>query len=160
MFELKPLSREAVPAALEKAVRYRLLNEPGAAESICLDVLAVDPENQEAVKTLVLAMSDRFWKDYSVGETGINEYLTRLSDDYERAYYSGIIQERRAKAILAKGGLQAYELFLHAMDCFERAEAIRPAGDDSAILRWNECARLIDRNKLRPHVMSADDTLE
>ena len=27
MFELKPLSREAIPAALEKAIHYRLLNE-------------------------------------------------------------------------------------------------------------------------------------
>lgn len=160
MFQLKPLSPEAVPAALEKAVRYRLLNEPGAAESICLDVLAADPDNQEALKTIVLSMSDRFGKGYAVGDTGLNEYLARLRDDYERAYYTGIIRERRAKATLAKGGLQAYELFVNAMECFERAEAIRPAGDDAAILRWNECARLIDRNGLRPHVMSADDTIE
>ena len=160
MFQLKSLSHEAVPAALEKAVRYRLLDEPGAAESICLDVLAVDPENQEAIKTIVLAMSDRFGKDYGVGETSINEYLARLEDEYERLYYNGIIHERRAKAVLARGGLQAYELFIHAMKWFERAEAIRPAGDDAAILRWNECARLINRNKLLPHVTSADDTLE
>ena len=160
MFELKPLSREAVPAALEKAIRYRLLNEAGAAESICLDVLAVDPDNQEAIKTIVLAMSDRFGKGYAVGDSGINEYIARLSNEYERTYYSGIVQERRAKATLAKGGLQAYELFRDAMDSFERAEAIRPPGDDASILRWNECARLIARNKLQPHVMSADDTLE
>ena len=44
MFELKPLSREAIPAALEKAMRYRLLNEPGAAESICHDVLRTDDQ--------------------------------------------------------------------------------------------------------------------
>ena len=31
MFELKPLSRDAVPGALERATRYRLLNEPGEA---------------------------------------------------------------------------------------------------------------------------------
>ncbi len=33
-FELKTLSPEAVPRALAKAERYRLLNEPGEAESI------------------------------------------------------------------------------------------------------------------------------
>ena len=33
MFELKLLSPEAVPAALEKALRYRLLNEPEQAAS-------------------------------------------------------------------------------------------------------------------------------
>jgi len=57
--ELKPLSREGVPHALEKAVRYRLLNEPADAESICHDVLAVDPENQEALTTLLLALTDQ-----------------------------------------------------------------------------------------------------
>ena len=39
MFELERISIDAVPAALEKAERYRLLNEPLMAESICLDVL-------------------------------------------------------------------------------------------------------------------------
>lgn len=160
MFELKPLSHEAIPAALEKANRYRLLNEPGAAESIYLDILAVDPENQDALRNLVLAMSDRFGKDYAVGDTPYKEYLARLSDDYQRAYYTGIVYERRAKATLAKGGLQAYELFTQAMDCFEKAEAIRPEGNDDAILRWNGCARIIDRNKLRPHEVSATDRLE
>jgi hypothetical protein len=160
MFNLKPLSRDAVPAALEKANRYRLLNEPGAAESIYLDILAVEPDNQEALKNIVLAMSDRFGKDYAVGDTHVNEYVAKIKDEYERAYYTGIIYERRAKATLAKGGFQAYELFSTAMDWFEMAEAIRPSGTDDAILRWNGCARIINRNKLEPHVMSAGDTLE
>ena len=160
MFQLKPLHHEAVPAALEKANRYRLLNEPGAAESIYLDILAVEPDNQEALKNIVLAMSDRFGKDYAVGDTHINDYVAKLTDRYERAYYTGVVYERRAKATLAKGGLQAYELFVTAMDWFEQAEALRPAGNDDPILRWNGCARIINRNKLEPHVMSAGDTLE
>lgn len=160
MFELKPLSHEAVPAALEKANRYRLLNEPGAAESIYLDILAVEPDNQEALKNIVLAMSDRFGKDYAVGDTHINDYVAQITDAYEKAYYTGIIYERRAKATLEKGGLQAYELFTQAMEWFEKAEAIRPAGNDDVILRWNGCARIISRNDLRPHVFSASDTLE
>ena len=160
MFNLKPLSQEAIPAALEKANKYRLLNEPGAAESIYLDILAVDPDNQEALKNIVLAMSDRFGKDYAVGDTNVNEYLAKLSDEYQRAYYTGIVYERRGKATLAKDGFQAYELLTAAMEWFERAEAIRPAGNDDAILRWNGCARIINRNKLEPHVMSAGNTLE
>ena len=160
MFELKPLHHEAIPAALEKANRYRLLNEPGAAESICLDILALEPDNQEALKNIVLAMSDRFGKDYAVGDTHINDYVAKLRDEYERAYYTGIVYERRAKATLDKGGLQAYELFVQAMECFESAEAIRPAGNDDPILRWNGCARVINRNNLQPHVTSASDTLE
>lgn len=160
MFELKPLSPEAIPSALEKANRYRLLNEPGAAESIYLDILAVDPGNQEALKHIVLAMSDRFGKDYAVGDCSINDYLARLTDEYDRAYYTGIVYERRAKATLNKGGLQAYEMFVEAMEAFEKAEALRPAGNEDAILRWNGCARIVNRNNLRPHVQSAGDTLE
>ena len=160
MFELKPLSPEAIPGALEKANRYRLLNEPSAAESIYLDILSVEPDNQEAIKNIVLAMSDRFGKDYAVGDTNINEYVAKLRDEYQRAYYTGIVYERRAKATLAKGGLQAYELFIQAMEWFERAEGMRPEGIDDPILRWNVCARIINRNKLQPHVMSAGDTLE
>ena len=156
MFELKQLSHDAVPAALEKANRYRLLNEPGAAESIYLDILAVEPDNQVALKNIVLAMSDRFGKDYAVGDTHINDYLAKIVDEYEKTYYTGIVYERRAKAVLEKGGVNAYELFMRAMELFEKAEAIRPPGNDDAILRWNGCARIITQNKLEPRDMGHD----
>jgi len=156
MFELKPLSTEAVPSALEKANRYRLLNEPGAAESIYLDILTLDPDNQEALINLVLAMSDRFGKDYAVGDRRITEYVTRIRGDYERTYYTGIMYERRAKATLLKDGVGVYEMLRQAMDCFETAEAMRPAGNDDPILRWNGCARIIKRNNLVPRDMPND----
>ena len=160
MFELKPLNREAIPAALEKANRYRLLNEPGAAESIYLDILAIDPDNQEALVNIVLAMSDRFSKDYGVGDGRIQDYLAKIEGEYERAYYTGIVYERRAKASLAKGGINAFELFERAMGYFHTAEGLRPAGNDDPILRWNGCARVINRNNLTPRQLSASDTLE
>lgn len=159
MFELKPLSSDAVPAALEKANRYRLLNEPGAAESIYLDILAIEPDNQEALRNIVLAMSDRFGKDYAIGDARITEYLARLESEYERTYYTGIMYERRAKAVLSRDGVGAYELFHQAMNCFQAAESIRPPGNDDAILRWNVCARIIVRNDLAPREMG-DDLLE
>jgi hypothetical protein len=160
MFELKPLHHEAVPAALEKANRYRLLNEPGAAESIYLDILAIEPDNQEALVNIVLAMSDRFSKDYAVGEGRIQDFLAKIESEYERMYYTGIVYERRAKASLAKGGINAFELFEQAMEWFERAEAIRLVGNDDAILRWNGCARIIKRNNLVPREISANDFIE
>ena len=98
MAELKRLSKEAIPAALEKANRYRLLNEPGEAESICLDVLKADPENQEAIITLMLALTDRFTRGYGVSDTQAKELLSRIKIDYDRSYYTGIFAERRAKA--------------------------------------------------------------
>ncbi len=150
MSELKLLSEEAVPAALEKAERYRLLNEPAEAESICLDVLRTSPENQQAIITLFLAVTDRFGKGYAVSETQAKEVLARMTGDYERAYYAGILAERRGKARLAKGtplaGFQAYNCLREAMECFEKAEAMRPPGNDDALLRWNTCARIMKQN--------------
>ena len=51
-------------------------------------------------------------------------------------------------------------MFMDAMELFERAEALLPAGNDDAVLRWNGCARVIHRNKLQPHTLSAGDTIE
>jgi hypothetical protein len=154
MSELKPLSKEAIPAALEKAMRYRLLNEPGEAESICLDVLQTDPENQEAIITLLLAVTDRFTKGYGVGDAQAKELLARIKGEYDRDYYSGILAERRAKTKLTQNTpdcrFQAYDLFHEAMRWFEKAEKIRPPGNDDALLRWNTCARIIERNRLVP----------
>ena len=154
MFEFKPLSQEAIPAALEKAMRYRLLNEPGEAESISLDVLRTDPENQQALVILLLALTDRFVKGYAVGVTQAQEILPRLRGPYEQAYYAGIICERRAKAQLQRGGpgcgFEAYGFLRDAMVWYEKAEALRPAGNDDALLRWNACARIIMGNGLTP----------
>jgi hypothetical protein len=152
MSELKQLSREAIPAALEKAERYRLLNEPAEAESICLDVLKADPENQAALITLLLAVTDRFGKGYGVSDTQAKELLSRVEGEYERAYYAGILAERRAKAKLAQGTpgsrFYAYDGFRDAMSWYGKAENVRPHGNDDALLRWNTCARIITQNKL------------
>src|SRR5258707_15048160 len=100
MFELKRLSPEAVPAALERSLRYRLLNEPAEAERICHDVFEIDPENQEALVMLLLTITDRLGKGYGVGVTEAQQVLALLRDGYERAYYKGIVCERRCKAQL------------------------------------------------------------
>ncbi|HEY3052134.1 MAG TPA: hypothetical protein VGK04_01960 [Thermoanaerobaculia bacterium] len=154
MVELKPLSKEAIPRALERADRYRLLNEAAEAESICLDILSTDPDNQRALVTLILALSDQFGqKRFAIGEHRCEEFLARLRDDYERAYYNGIVCERRGKAAFNKhtSTSVAYEWFRDAMEWFEKAEKIRPAGNDDALLRWNTCARIFMHNReLRP----------
>src|SRR5262245_34911353 len=145
-FELKAISPEAVTRALAKAERYRLLNEPGEAESICRDVLGIEPDNQEALTSLILALTEQFHDDKSTVVEALAT-VDRLRDDYERVYYAGIVAERRAKARLRHGmpgcGPQAYEWLRDAMDRYEQAEAMRPVGNDDAVLRWNACARLI-----------------
>jgi hypothetical protein len=154
MFELKLLHKEAVPAALEKATRYRLLNEPVNAESICLDILRVDPGNQQALVTLLLSLTDQLESNYAVTSTEAREVLGRLTDEYEHTYYAGIICERQAKARLVHSfpgsHFDAYDLLHEAMTLYEKADAMRPAGNDDARLRWNTCARIIQRNKLVP----------
>jgi len=150
--ELKPISREGVPAALQKAERYRLLNDSSAAESICLDILQVDPDNQQALVTLLLSITDQFSEDASDAVKRARDVLPQLNNDYKRAYYSGIIAERKAKALLRRGGMGvsdvARDWFHDAMRWYEKAEALRPAGNDEAILRWNTCARLLGRHEL------------
>jgi tetratricopeptide (TPR) repeat protein len=154
MFELKPLSRDAVPAALEKAHRYRLLNEPLEAESICRDVLEVDPDNQTALVTLLLSLTDQLDDHLSTSIEAARDALSRLSDEYSRQYYNGILCERRAKAHLKRGGPRAghgaYAWFREAMEHFEKAIDLRPPANDDAILRWNTCARILMGN---PHLV-------
>lgn len=149
-FELKILSPEAVPRALAKAERYRLLNEPSEAESICRDALQVDATNQEALVGLLLALTDQFDDDPTTAVAEAWKCAQRIVDDYERAYYSGLIWERRAKAQLRRAapgcGPRAYQWLLEAMSGYDRAAAIRPQGNDDAVLRWNACARLIARD--------------
>ncbi len=147
--QLRSISRDAIPRALSKAERYRLLNEPVGAVSICLDILAVEPDNQQALVTLLLALTDQFDQGLPGGVSQAREVLPRLRDDYERAYYAGIICERRAKALLyqAKRGAtgMAHDLLLEAKRWYEQAETLRPPDNDDVLLRWNACARLVMR---------------
>jgi len=103
--ELKPITREGIPAALQKAERYRLLNDSSAAESICLDVLEIDPANQEALVSLLLSITDQFVEEMSDNTRRARDVLPRLTDEYDRIYYAGIISERRARAQLQRGAL-------------------------------------------------------
>ena len=152
-FDLKSISTDGVPKALEKAERYRLLNEPSLAESICLDILTILPKHQEALVSLLLARTDQF--DSGVTLKSAQEVLLRVEGEYERAYYAGIIWERQGHAHLRQGGpgssSNTYHALREAMEHYERAEALRPPANDDAILRWNACARVITRSpEIRP----------
>jgi hypothetical protein len=164
MFTLKRLSREGIAAALGRAERYRLLNEPWEAASICEDVLAIEPENRQAVVTMLLSLTDRFRLQETGAVSAARELLPRLRSDYDRHYYEGIIHERRGKALLTYGppgsGPAVYDHLRQAMECYEKAEPLRPPGNDAAIIRWNTCARLImAHGQVRPGIEEPAQTM-
>ena len=163
-FELKRISPDGIPHALEKAERYRLLNDPAQAESICRDVLAVDADNQEALRALILALTDQFGDGGATGATReARTLVNQLADDYERAHYTGIVFERETRSYLARTTVvrsAAYDGFRHAMEWYERAEQLRPPGNVDAVLRWNSCARAIERERLEPEPETHELPLE
>ena len=154
MNQLKPIKKESIPLALEKAERYRLLKEPWMAESICLDILDVDAMNPKAIITLLLANTDQFNASSMINVTQARELLSKLPDLYSREYYAGIICERQAYSVLGTRNPErehiAYEWLTDAMEHYEKAERERPSGNDDSILRWNTCVRLIQFHNLTP----------
>ena len=151
MLELKRISPDCIPRAIAKAEQYRLLNEPRGAESICRDVLAVEPSCQEAVRILILALTDQF-KSMGVKRDEPEKLIERLDDECARHYFTGVILERWAKSLLDAGnrGPSIYDLFREALAAYERAIPLAQPGDEDAILRWNTCVRIIARHRLAP----------
>lgn len=156
---LRTIHPGAVAAALEKARQYRRLNEPEQAESICLDILAIEPENLDALKTLIMALTDQFaQRSDCVRRARVR--LAQLPGEYDRLYYNGLILERDARAQLAKGKSAAFahDLFMEAISFYERAESLRSEDNDDPILRRNSCLRTLwaeGLESLRP--MQSDD---
>lgn len=155
MFAIKPISPESIPGALLKAERYRLLNEPGEAESICCDILEIEPHNHLALVSLILSLTDQIQDDATAFGRAIGR-IAALQSPYDRAYYSGIAWERRAKARHLGGGQGArqyvHEWMTTALRFFEEAERLRAAGNDDAVLRWNACVRFLKQNHVAPEL--------
>ena len=154
-FTLKPISKDGVASAIDKAEQYRLLNQPQQAESICLDVLEVDKGNQKAMITLLLALTDQFGKSASTAQRKAEDVAKSLKDNYARLYYTGIVRERMGSAALHSdfpgSDFDAYEWYLEAMDFYEQADtANQDSKNEDSILRWNTCARIIMQYQLKP----------
>jgi hypothetical protein len=149
MFTLKPISPNSLEDALAKAERYRLLNEPNEAESICRDILEIAPANRQARISMILALTDEIPHEAGCFAKAIAE-IAGLEAPYDRAYYSGVAWERRAKALYNSNGPGSrgyvYDQIVKAMRFFEEAESLRPAGNDSSLLRWNACVRFLERH--------------
>ena len=161
--EFKPIDRTYVAKAIEKAEHYRLLNWPEEAESICHDILAVDPDNQKALHVLVLALSDQFLQQGANPRVkAAKQFVAKLIDDYTRSYMTGIIHEREGRAHLQRGFYAsfAYESFRDAMHWYEKAQQIQPPGNQEAQLRYNSCLRTIQAERLMPREEEPEQLLE
>ena len=150
MFQLKPLALEAVPGALAKVERYRLLNEPEQAESICRDILEAAPNHEQAQVMLILTLTDQFDKRPRLVDEALAA-ASKLPGEYERAYYTGMVWERRAKVRHEMGGYGGnaivHDWVTQAMKWFEKAELLRVPGNDDVVLRWNTCARFLNAHR-------------
>jgi hypothetical protein len=163
VFELKPLSKEGIEGSVEKAELYRLLNQPQLAESICLDILLVEPGHQKAATILLLALTDQFETSTAKANQAI-KIAQALKDEYSRVYYLGIIAERRGSACLKSrtlgAGFDAYEWYREAMEFFEKADALSKPDNNDPILRWNTCARVIMDQRLSERQEESPSLLE
>src|SRR5262249_57902294 len=99
-YAIKRIHPAGMEAGLGKAARYRERNQPAEAESICRDVLAVDPDQPLALRILGLALSDQFGPSTGTRFAEAQQVFARLRDPYERAFYGGLPYERHAKAPL------------------------------------------------------------
>lgn len=142
--QVKPLGARNLSAAVTLAKHYRDLNQPEEAESICRDILSVSADHDEALRTLGLALTDRFPTAWMTLFDEACTTFAKLSSEYERVYYTGVAWERYAKAQLEGGRIQnAIHAFEQAITRFEQADALGSPDDPAPILRYNRCVRAL-----------------
>ena len=135
-----------MPRALELAERYRLLGEPEQAVSICKDVLTIEADNPIAIRTLFLALTETFGHRRGATIQEAEQVASSFPTEYDKIYYAGVAAERWGRALHHKGAhaAMAGDWIRRAMTRYEKAEAIRPSGNDDVLLRWNACVRLLE----------------
>jgi len=151
--ELKPLGTRNLATAVTLAKHYRDLNQPEEAESICRDILVVAPENDDALRTLGLAMTDRFPSAWMTLFDDACAAFAKLKSDYERVYYTGVAWERYAKAQLEAGRAHnAIHAFEEAITRFEQADKLCSPDDPLPVLHYNRCVRALTQH---PEILRA-----
>jgi len=160
-FELIEICPESVPRALASAERYRMLSDSELAETICLEVRAIEPHHQQNLRTLILAISDQFARPGArVSRHEALAYVRELESEYERCYYTGLVAEREARVALIRSRVDAYAIFREAMWWYEKADSLTSRLNYHARLRHNTCARTITREGLEPPEREAELPLE
>lgn len=157
--KLHDIHADAIKKALKKAKQYRSLLEPEMAESICLDILHIDEKNQDALVIYILALTDQFHHaERQTQVKVIQKAIKKLASQYQRHYYTGLLNERRARFLISQPMSHSfsYDYFIEALQNYQQASEIKPENNDEAILRWNSCIRIIEQEKLKPRLDSED----
>lgn len=157
--KLHDIRISAVKKALKKAKQYRSLLEPEIAESICLDILNIDPENQDVLIVYILALLDQISRtENQTHIKTIERTIDNLTSQYQRYYYLGLLSERRARHLLTQAMSRSfsYDYFIEALTSYQQAIELCPQKNDEAILRWNSCIRTVETEKLKPRRDSED----
>ncbi|MEC7596311.1 MAG: hypothetical protein VYD29_04205 [Pseudomonadota bacterium] len=151
--EYHKIDKGSIEDVLERAKQYRSLLQPDMAISICMDIFAVDKNNQEALVIYILALTDQLSQSESkVHQKKITDSIKRLDSKFLQHYYSGIFFERQARSLLKHSMSRsfAYEAFIEAIAEFEIAEKMAPEHCADPILRYNSCIRTIKKENLQP----------
>ena len=151
--EYHKIDKDSIEDVLERAQQYRSLLQPDMAISICMDIFAVDKNNQEALVIYILALTDQLSQSESkVHQKKITDSIKRLDSKFLQHYYSGIFFERQARSLLKHSMSRsfAYEAFIEAIAEFEIAEKMAPEHCADPILRYNSCIRTIKKENLQP----------
>jgi len=152
-WELKQLRARNLRAAVDLAKQYRDLNQPEDAESICRDVLEVSPYDEDAWRTLGLALTDQFASSWMMLFDEACAAFSNLRSEYEKLYFTGVAWERYAKAQLGAGhSNNAIHAFEQAMELFDRADGLGSADDPRPVLHYNRCVRALTRTPELAHV--------
>ena len=151
--EYHKIDKDSIEDVLERAKQYRSLLQPDMAISICMDIFAVDKNNQEALVIYILALTDQLSQSESkVHQKKITDSIKRLDSKFLQHYYSGIFFARQARSLLKHSMSRsfAYEAFIEAIAEFEIAEKMAPEHCADPILRYNSCIRTIKKENLQP----------
>jgi hypothetical protein len=147
------IHKNSINTVLDKARQYRALNEPDLGISICIDVFAVDENNQDALVIYILALTDQYSHQHGkIQPQKIIETIAKLKSEFQQIYYTGIFLERKARALLKNPMSHsfAYAGLMEAIKQYEAAEVIAPAHCSDPILRYNSCLRTINKEQLQP----------
>ena len=118
-------------------------------ESICLDILELDPNHRSTLDLLLRCRIELLKKGLPQSVARAQELIPQLDSDFDQAFYSGMIREAQARYLLEKRGRAtsgvAYSWFRHAMDDFAAASNL-DAGRVEPKLHWNACLRTLENN--------------